>query len=101
MGERHPAPLELDLLLDPFLGRPLLLRSAVAVPGSQVWLGVDRPAVQVDLEVQVAADRAGVAGPADVPDDLADVDELPFLESGGVMISGAPPPPGRRVLGLV
>ena len=46
-------------------------RSAVAVPAPQGRLGVDRAAVDVDLEVEVAADRARVAGLADRADPLA------------------------------
>src|SRR3954470_151018 len=58
--------------------------SAVAVPGSQVWLRVDRSPVDVDLEVEVAADGPCVAGLPDVPDGLTDVNEVARLEARGV-----------------
>jgi hypothetical protein len=46
-------------------------KSVVAIPAIQAWLGVDRAAADVDLEVEVAADSAGVAGLADGADPLA------------------------------
>jgi hypothetical protein len=45
--------------------------SAVAVPAAQRWGGVDRDAVDVDLEVEVAADGDRVAGLADGADPLS------------------------------
>jgi hypothetical protein len=55
--------------------------SAVAIPGIEARQGVDRDAVDVDLEVEVAADRDRVAGlangadPLPLPDPLAPVDQ--------------------------
>ena len=55
--------------------------SAVAVPAPQRGLRVDRPAVDVDLEVEVAADRAGVAGLADRADPLAGEDPVAAVDA--------------------
>src|SRR4051794_41024540 len=65
-------------------------RSAVAVPGSQVWLRIDRPAVHVDLEVEMAADGPCVPRLPDGPDDLTHVDELTLLEARGMEHVGVP-----------
>jgi hypothetical protein len=56
--------------------RGLAIDLAVAVPAVQGGLGVDRPAVDVDLEVEVAADRAGVAGLAYRADPLSGPDAI-------------------------
>jgi hypothetical protein len=54
----------------------------VAVPALQLRLGVDRVAVDVDLEVEVAADGASVAGLADRADSLARPDALAAVDEG-------------------
>jgi hypothetical protein len=48
----------------------------VAVPAAQDRFGVDRDPALVDLEVEVAADRAGVAGLADGADSLPGPDAV-------------------------
>jgi hypothetical protein len=53
---------------------------AVAVPAFEVWQGVDRDAVDVDLEVEVAADRDRVAGLADRADPLPLPDALALVD---------------------
>jgi hypothetical protein len=55
---------------------PRQLESAVAVPAFEVGQWVDRDAVDVDLEVEMAADRDRVAGLADSADPLALPDPL-------------------------
>lgn len=45
-------------------------------PATQGGLGVNRLAMNVDLEVEVAADRDRVAGLADGPDSLAGPDAV-------------------------
>jgi hypothetical protein len=50
--------------------------SAITIPAEQGGLGIDRPAVDVDLEVQVAADRDRVAGLSHRSDSLAGIDAL-------------------------
>ena len=62
-------------------GTALLWPLAVGVPALEGGLGIYRPAVDVDLEVEVAADRDRVAGlphgadPLSCPDPLALVDQ--------------------------
>jgi len=50
---------------------------------AQGRLGVYRAPVDVDLEVEVAADGAGVAGSADAADALAGPDALAAVDRGG------------------
>jgi hypothetical protein len=50
---------------------------------AQGRLGVDRVAVDADLEVEVAADGAGVPGLADGADALAGVEALAAMDQGG------------------
>jgi len=47
-----------------------------------LWRRVDRAAADVDLEVEVAADGAGVAGLADGPDSLAGPDGVAAVDAG-------------------
>jgi len=54
--------------------------SAIAVPTAQRKLRIDWPAVDVDLEVEVAANGAGVAGLADEADRLASPDALAVVD---------------------
>jgi len=56
--------------------------SAAAVPATEKRLGIDGAAARVDLEVEVAADRAGVAGVADGTDGLAGEDPLAAVHRG-------------------
>jgi hypothetical protein len=56
------------------------MQSAVVVPALQGGLGVDGDAVDVDLEVEVAADRDRVAGLADGADPLALPDPLALVD---------------------
>src|SRR6266545_2053201 len=51
-----------------------------AVPGAQRGLRVDRAVAEVDLEVEVAGRARGVAGAADMTDDVAWVDLVSLLE---------------------
>lgn len=53
---------------------------SLSVPAAQGWLGVDRLALGVDLEVEVAADGSGVAGVADGADALTSPDAVAALE---------------------
>jgi len=55
---------------------------AGAVPAAQGGLGVHGVAVDADLEVEVAADRAGVAGLADGADSLAGLDDVAGARQG-------------------
>src|SRR5207342_1507031 len=64
--------------------------SAVTIPRPEERRRVHRPAVDVDLEVEVAAHRAGVAGPADAADDLADVHEVAAMEGRRMDHVGVP-----------
>ena len=57
-----------------------LLHSAVARPAIQGWLGVYRVPVDVDLEVEMAADGAGVSGLADRADSLSGPDAVAALD---------------------
>jgi hypothetical protein len=57
--------------------------SAVLVPALQDGLGVDRVTVEVDLEVEVAADADCVTGLPHSTHALASVDVLPMLDHGG------------------
>jgi hypothetical protein len=50
------------------------------VPAKQQRLWVDRPVAGVDLEMEVTADGAGVAGLADRADSLAGVDAVAAVE---------------------
>lgn len=52
-------------------------------PAFEDRAGVDRAAVDVDLEVELAADAAGVAGLADPTDVLAGPDALAAMDGGG------------------
>jgi hypothetical protein len=52
-------------------------------PAFEDRAGVDRAAVDVDLEVEVTADGAGVAGLADAADMLAGPDALASMDVGG------------------
>src|SRR5918995_1569042 len=56
---------------------------AEPVPGAEGRLGIDRAPAEVDLEVEVARGAAGVAGAADVADDVAGVDLVSPLEGRG------------------
>lgn len=56
--------------------------SAVAIPAAQVGLGVDRVAVDADLEVEVAADAACVAGLPNRADALAGPDARARMDRG-------------------
>jgi hypothetical protein len=58
--------------------------SAIAVPVPQRGLGIDRPPVYVDLEMQVAADRDRVAGLPHRADSLAGIDALAAVDQGRV-----------------
>lgn len=59
------------------------LSLAVTVPAIKGGLGVDRVAVDTDLEVEVTADGAGVASLADATDMLAGPDALVTVSRGG------------------
>src|SRR4051812_36028335 len=69
---------------------PHLVDSAVAIPGPQIGLGVHRAAADVDLEVEVAADRPSVTGLPDVAHDLTDVNQVSLLECRRVSHVGIP-----------
>jgi hypothetical protein len=56
--------------------------SAVVRPTAQGRRRVDRAAAVADLEVQMAADGAGVAGPADRPEPLAGPDAVAAVDAG-------------------
>jgi hypothetical protein len=56
--------------------------SAIAIPVPQRRLRVNGPATNVDLEVQVAADRDRVAGLPHGADSLAGVDALAAVDQG-------------------
>src|SRR5919106_1847601 len=80
--------------------------SAVTIPRPHVGLGIDRAAVAVDLEVQMAGGRPRVAGPADVADDLADVDQIAPFERrradhvGVPVLPPLPQPPDHDVVAI-
>ena len=57
--------------------------STAPFPAFKSGLGVDRAAADVDLEVEVAADGAGVAGLADGADPLPGPDAVAASNSGG------------------
>src|SRR5918996_2324480 len=83
----------LHRMLHPFLGHMTpLSRSAVAIPGPKIGRGVDWPPLPMKLEVQVTRRRAGVSGPADVADDLADVDEVALSQPRGTRHVRVPVP---------
>jgi len=54
----------------------------MAIPALQSRLRINRPTVDVDLEVEVAADGAGVAGLPHRADALAGVDALAAVDQG-------------------
>jgi hypothetical protein len=72
---------------DPYLKRNQLVPQAslffkLVIPGIERWLGVDRASVDVDLEVEMAADRAGVAGLPHRPDTLPRIDAIAPMDQG-------------------
>lgn len=71
-----------DASVVPFLQLLCANSSVSATPTLQERLGVDRAAPGADLEVQVAAYGAGVAGLADSPDALACPNRLPSSHQG-------------------
>src|ERR1700754_457706 len=79
---------------------------AVPVPGPKIGLRIDRAPADVDLEVEMAADRAGIAGLAHVADDLADVHQVPLLEGRGMdhvcvpVLAPLPQPPEDDVVAV-
>jgi hypothetical protein len=56
--------------------------SAIAIPALQGRLWIDGSAVDVNLEVKVAADGAGVAGLAHEADGLAGPDTFAAVDQG-------------------
>jgi hypothetical protein len=56
--------------------------SAIAIPALQRRLGIDRPAVDVDLEMEMTTDGTGIARLPHRPDSLAGVDALAAVDQG-------------------
>src|SRR4029077_16916219 len=59
--------------------------SALGLPALEFGLRVDRHAVNVDLDVELAADRARVAGLADLADPLPRPDPLALVDARRVL----------------